>query len=270
MADYRLVALDLDGTLTDSDKNIPQANFDALMRIQRKGVKLVLASGRPKFGIQKLAEQLQLSQYGGYIMAYNGALVVECSTNCVVSATTLPREALPKLCRTAKNLNVSILTYDAPADLILTETSGDKWIEHEAWLNNRMTIKIVDDLDKAAPADLPKCLMVGEPERMAEVEPMVRDAFPQLNVYRSSPFFLEIVAKGIDKAKTMECLVGLLGLTRDNVMAFGDGYNDIGMVDYAGMGVAMENGCDEIKKIANFITKSNDDSGVAYAIEKFF
>ncbi|MBP5365016.1 MAG: HAD family phosphatase [Bacteroidales bacterium] len=269
MSNCKLVALDLDGTLTNSEKIIPKQNFDALMRLQRKGVKIVLASGRPKYGIMKLARQLELARYNGYILAYNGAVVIDCATDEIISSVDLPRQMLPALCSAAKELGVSILTYDAPRDLILTETRGDRWIEHEAWLNNQMQISYVADLNAAAPEHLPKCLMVADPDYLSGVEPIVRERFPQLDVYKSSPFFLEIVTKGIDKANVLADLVGRLGLSADNVAAFGDGHNDIGMVRYAGLGVAMANGCDEIKQVADFVSTTNDECGVAYAIEKF-
>lgn len=268
MNDCKLVAIDLDGTLTDSEKNIPKQNFDALMRIQRKGVKIVLASGRPKYGIQKLSDELQMPEYNGFVLAYNGATVIDCSSNTIISSISLPRQVLPSLCETAKELNVAILTYDAPNDLILTEIRDNKWIEYVAWLNNRMKIKYVENLNEAAPNELPKCLMVGEPNRMAEVEPIIRQKYPQIDAYRSSSYILEIVPKGIDKAKILSSLVDNLGLNSNQVVAFGDGYNDIEMIRYAGLGIAMANGCDEIKQIADYITLSNDENGVAYAIDK--
>lgn len=264
----KLVVLDLDGTLTNSEKILPQANYDALMRLQQKGVQIALASGRPSYGIRHLATQLHLAQYNGFVMAYNGALITSCATNEVLSATVLSKKLLPSLCQTAQELNVAIITYDDANDTILSEVSGNKWIEHEAWLNNQMKLKIVNNLNDVAPSKLPKCLMVGEPDYMATIEPIVRQKFQQLDVYRSSPFFLEIVPKGVDKAKSIETLRQKLNISVEQIAAFGDGYNDISMVKYAGIGVAMANGCDEIKKVANFVSVSNDDCGVAYAIEK--
>ncbi len=262
------MVLDLDGTLTNSEKVLPQANYDALMRLQDKGVHVALASGRPSYGIRHLAQQLHLAEYNGYVLAYNGALITSCATNEVLFAQILPTDIIGALRNAAKELDVAMITYDDAADTILSEVNGNKWIEHEAWLNNQMNLKIVDNLVNAAPAKLPKCLMVGEPQRMAEVEPIVQKMFPQLAVYRSSPFFLEIVPQGVDKAASIEKLRTHLQIDVAQIAAFGDGYNDISMVAYAGIGVAMANGCDEIKQVANFVSVSNDECGVAYAIEK--
>jgi len=264
----KLVVLDLDGTLTNSEKKLPKENYEALMHLQKKGVRIALASGRPTYGIQHLARELQLNDYNGYIMAYNGGFVIECKTGKAMSRNILPRDIFPQLQKASKELKADMITYDDANDTILTETEGNKWIEHEAWLNNQMNLKVVTDINAAAPADLPKCLMVGEPEHMAKIEPLMQQRFPQLAIYRSSPFFLEIVPQGVDKAKSIDNLRRMINIEVDEIAAFGDGYNDISMVEYAGIGVAMANGCDEIKKVANFISLSNDEAGVAYAIEK--
>lgn len=266
MGKCKLIALDLDGTLTDSDKKLPEPNKHVLMQMQERGVKVVLASGRPTYGIVHLAKELELSRYGGYILAYNGAFVIECGSGKLISSTLFPREMLSQVEALAHELGVEPLTYDDPADTILAKNADDEWIQHEAWLNNHMKLRIVDSLDETAPMELPKCLMVGAPERMAEVEPIVREKFPMLDVYRSSPYFLEIVPKGIDKAASLDVLGSHIGISRNEMAAFGDGYNDISMVQYAGWGVAMVNGCDEIKAVADYVTLSNDECGVAHAI----
>ncbi len=268
MTNCKLVVLDLDGTLTNSEKKIPTANYEALMRLQRKGVRVALASGRPSYGISHLSAELQLSKFDGYVLAYNGALVRSCATSNVLWAQTLPLGIAHQLRQIAQELRVGIITYNDDTNTILSEVSGNKWIEHEAWLNNQMDLRIVDNIAESAPQDLPKCLMVGEPERIAEIEPIVQQRFPNLSIYRSAPFFLEIVARGVDKATSIEKLRTLLGIEVEQIAAFGDGFNDISMVEYAGIGVAMANGCDEIKKVANFISVSNDECGVAYAIEQ--
>lgn len=268
MAECKLIALDLDGTLTDSDKKLPKGNFDVLMALQQRGVKLALASGRPTYGISHLAHELKLKEHGGYILAYNGGMVIDCATHSCIEAKLLPRHLLPELQKASKHFGAAIITYNDAADTILADTEGNKWIEHEAWLNNNMKLQFVADLDSAAPQQLPKCLMVGEPDHMAQIEPQMRDMFPMLDIYRSSPFFLEIVPKGVDKAAALSKLCASMGITAQNLVAMGDGYNDLSMVKYAGIGVAMANGCDAVKEAADFVSLSNDECGVAYAIEK--
>ncbi|MDO4461217.1 MAG: Cof-type HAD-IIB family hydrolase [Bacteroidia bacterium] len=267
---YKLIALDIDGTLTNDEKVIPQRNIDALMKAQREyGMRIILASGRPTYGIQHLAEQLSLPRYGGFIMAYNGALLIDCSSDRILVQELLPRTTLPALCQAAKEFGQNLITYDEKNNTILTTVLGNKWIEHEAWLNNKMNLQLVENMHQQAPTELPKCLMVGEPEDMERLTPIMQERFPDLAIYRSSPFFMEIVPKGIDKAKTLSRLCRLTHTTpQESLIAMGDGFNDISMVDLAGFGVAMQNGCDDIKRVANFIAPSNVDCGVAVAMEK--
>lgn len=269
---FKLIALDIDGTLTDDQKVIPQRNIDALMKAQKDyGMRIILASGRPTYGIRHLAEQLSLPRYGGFIMAYNGAMLIDCASGRHIIQDVLPRTIVPDLCTAAAEYGQAIITYDEAKDTILTTVEGNKWIEHEAWLNNKMNLRLVNNMSEEAPADLPKCLMVGEPEDMERLTPIMQERFPELAIYRSSPFFMEIVSKGIDKARTLSRLCWLMHTTpAESLIAMGDGYNDVSMVNIAGFGVAMENGCPDIKKVANFIAPSNVDCGVAVAMENFF
>ncbi|MCF0191372.1 MAG: HAD family phosphatase [Marinilabiliaceae bacterium] len=268
--EYKLIALDLDGTLTDDDKKLPKRNYEVLIRAQKEhGMRVVLASGRPTYGIRLLAEQLGLARYGGFIMGYNGALLIDCASERRIVQDVLPRSVMPDLCKAAEEYGQALITYDEENCTILTTVLGNKWIEHEAWLNNNMPLLKVDDMSSEAPAELPKCLMVGEPDDIVAIEPIMQKRFPELSIYRSSPFFLEIVPRGVDKARTLKRLCHFMHRTpSDSLIAMGDGFNDISMVELAGFGVAMENGCAEIKAVADFIAPSNVDCGVAAALEK--
>lgn len=266
----RLIVLDLDGTLTSSEKVIPNDNLDALLQLQREGVKVALASGRPTFGIKHLADELHLAQFGGFILAYNGGFIIDCASGNYIQKSALPKDVLPRLVEAANRLDAAIITYDDAADTIISSVAGNKWIEHEAWLNNHMRLSVVDNFLAAAPDALPKCLMVGEPDHMVGVERAMKSEFPELDIYRSSPFFLEIVPKGVDKAKSLAVLGKHASISREDMIAFGDGFNDISMVEYCGVGVAMENGCEEIKKVADIIAPSNDDAGVATVLLSIF
>ena len=116
-----------------------------------------------------------------------------------------------------------------------------------------------------------KFLFVGEPLYIESILPDMQRRFAgKLNIFRSEPYFMEIVPLGIDKARSLDRLLDKLGMTSENLVACGDGFNDISMVNFAGMGVAMANACAETKAVANYIAPSNDEDGVADAIKKFF
>lgn len=265
---YQVLVLDLDGTLTNSDKVITKKTYDAIMTIQEKGVKVVLASGRPTYGIMPLAKELKLAQYGGYILSFNGGKVINCKDETILFEKTLPESELHRVFDLAKKYEVNILSYED--DLIITETAADPYVRLEAKINH-LNIKQVVHLNEYIYFPVVKCIMLGDGERMAEIEPNVRKELGELfNVYRSEPFFLEIMPEGIDKAKSLERLLANLNLGPEVMVACGDGYNDISMIQYAGLGVAMENANDTVKKVADFITKSNDEDGIFYVIEKYF
>ena len=117
---------------------------------------------------------------------------------------------------------------------------------------------------------VPKCLIVGEPTRLAELEKQMYDVLKdKMGVYRSEPYFLELVPKGIDKAQSLSVLLDKIGATREEMIAIGDGFNDKSMIEFAGLGVAMANAQDVVKQAADYITLSNEEDGVADVVRKF-
>lgn len=265
---YKLLVLDLDGTLTNSKKEISETNLKTLIQLQQSGVRIVLASGRPTYGIVPLAETLQLKKYGGVILSYNGGEIIEWSTGEILYKNLLPNEVLPMLYDESKSVNLTILTYDE--QYILTENPSDGYVQKEAFLN-KMQIRPVDNFLEAAPVPLPKCLIVGDPQQLMQTEAELSLRLQGIiSVYRSEPYFLEVVPLGIDKARSLAVLLDKLGLTREEMVAMGDGYNDRSMIEFAGMGIAMANAQDPVKQVADYVTLSNDQDGVAVAVKQFF
>lgn len=266
--DYRLLVLDLDGTLTNSKKEISPRNLRTLLRLQQSGVRLVLASGRPTYGIVPLAEQLQMKENSGYILSYNGGEIIDWSTGELLYKNLLPDDVLPILYQTATDNRQTILTYDN--ECILTENPNDPYVQKEAFLN-KMQVRRVENFLQEIPLPLPKCLIVGEPEQLMKTEAELSLRLQrQISVYRSEPYFLELVPLGIDKARSIAVLSEKLGITREEVAAMGDGYNDLSMIKYAGLGIAMDNAQEPVKAAANYIAPSNDEDGVAIAVERYF
>lgn len=266
--DYRLLVLDLDGTLTNSKKEISPRNLRTLLRLQQSGVRLVLASGRPTYGIVPLAEQLQMKENNGYILSYNGGEIIDWSTGELLYKNLLPDDVLPILYQTATDNRQTILTYDN--ECILTENPNDPYVQKEAFLN-KMQVRRVENFLLEIPLPLPKCLIVGEPEQLMKTEAELSLRLQrQISVYRSEPYFLELVPLGIDKARSIAVLSEKLGITREEVAAMGDGYNDLSMIKYAGLGIAMNNAQEPVKAAADYIAPSNDEDGVAIAVERYF
>lgn len=265
---YKLLVLDLDGTLTNAKKEITPRNREALIRVQQQGVKLILASGRPTFGIAPLADELRMKEFGGFILSYNGGEIIDWSTGEIVYANVLPDEVIPRLYECATRNQLPILTYDR--QYIITEYPDDVYVRKEAFLN-KMQIYPSKDFLKDIRLPLPKCLIVGEPHRLIPIEAELSvELQGQLSVYRSEPFFLELVPQGIDKAQSLSVLLNRLNMNREEIVAVGDGYNDLSMIQFAGLGVAMGNAQEPVKKAADYITLSNEEDGVAAVVNKFF
>ncbi len=265
---YKLLVLDLDGTLTNTRKEITPRNREVLIQAQQRGTRLVLASGRPTYGIAPLANQLQMDRFEGYILSYNGGEIIDWKTHEALYSNVLPDDAIPQLYECAKRNGLAILTYDE--EYIITENPEDEYVKKEAFLN-KMQIRETNDFLADIHLPLPKCLIVGKPEKLIAVESELSLLMQgRISVYRSEPYFLELVPPGIDKARSLAVLLEKLSLKKEEMVAIGDGYNDLSMIKFAGLGVAMANAQEPVKKAADYITLSNDEDGVAAVVERFF
>jgi len=266
--DYKMIVLDLDGTLTNREKKISPRNREALMEAQKRGKIVVLASGRPTQGVAPLAKELELGKYGSYILSFNGGLITNSSTGQAVVSALLPLSVNRRVVELAEEHRVNILTYEG--DSIITSKKEDPYVELEAGINHMNVREIRNMGEYVEHLQVPKFLMVDDGGYLSTVEPKVKAALGRdFSVYRSEPFFLEILPKGIDKAQRLEVLLGILGISREEMIACGDGYNDLTMIKYAGLGVAMENAVFPVRKAADYITASNNEDGVALVVEKF-
>ncbi|MCH5268055.1 MAG: HAD family phosphatase [Lachnospiraceae bacterium] len=263
----KIIALDLDGTLTNSRKEISRRNKAALHNAQKQGHIVVLASGRPTPGVWSVAKRLGMDVNGGYMLSYNGARIQDCKTGEILYQCTMPEEIVPKLFAMAKEKGIGMMTYQKEG--IISGEIVDDYMELEARING---LKIYPYEDPASHLVTPvnKCLGTAEPEWAAKLEEEFREHFGEsIDVGRSEPFFLELIPKGVGKAESMKKLCEILGQGAEDVIALGDGFNDRSMIEYAGLGVAMANAQDIVKEAADYITASNDEDGVAMIIEKF-
>ena len=266
---YEMIVLDLDGTLTNRDKVITPRTKVALMEAMERGKKVVLASGRPTYGVMPLARELKLAEYGGYILAYNGGVIMDCQTEELVFSRMLPVEANHRIIELALKNRVDFLTYDG--EVILTSNEENPYAKIESGINHlRLHQLEIDEFFARVDFAVPKFLFVDDGDYLASGEPKVKAALGKnFSVYRSEPYFLEILPQGVDKAQSLERLLEVTGIKREEMIACGDGYNDLSMIKFAGLGVAMENGVLPVRKAADYITASNNEDGVGLVVEKF-
>ncbi len=265
--EYKIIALDIDGTLTTSQKEITPRTRYALIEAQKMGKKIIIASGRHPIGIRDIAGDLLLDRYGGYIMAFNGGKIIDCMTGQTIVSKDFPKEYLSDILGVLKESNLTVHTYD-DSKIITGGTLNDySNIERDIL---KMEMVVVDDFITAIPKSINKLLLSGEPTEIDRYnEILARRYDGLLDVYKSAPYFLEIMPFGITKGSMLPQLLEKLSLNREELVAMGDNYNDMTMIGYAGFGVAMGNAEEDVKKIADYVCESNDDDGVAKTFEKY-
>ena len=271
MRNIKLIALDLDGTLLNMEKKVPQGNYQALKECEKAGIQIVLATGRGVGGIPPMIRELPGANYA---ITTNGAVVADLKNNKAIKTCGLSNEMIQRILNIAKKYHSATDPFiDGRA---ITEPAS---IDHmdEFGLGPEMQ-KLIRDTREVVPNVMEYVKTTGaEAEKvnifMADLEEreVLRKelmAIPELSISSSMYNNLEVNAKGADKGSALLWLADYLGIDREETMSFGDGENDIPMIQAAGIGVAMENALDTVKAAADMITLKNDEDGVAAAIRK--
>lgn len=264
----KLLVLDIDGTLVNSKKEITPRTLSALDRWKAAGNLVALATGRPTAGVREVAKRAKMEE-GGYILSYNGGCITDSASGKRLCGKILPSDIPAKLAKYASSrADVGLISYEG--DTVLSLKEPDEYIRLEAVTINKMALRTCEDF--AAYIDFPvhKCLLTASPERAEEYERELAAHFgDRVSIYRSEPFFIEVMPPNVDKAASLAEFVPTIGLTREDVICIGDGYNDRSMIRWAGVGVAMANARPSVKEVADFVTLSCDEDGVAAVIEQY-
>ena len=263
-----VLALDLDGTLTDSKKRISERTKESIDKFIAAGGTVALASGRPTFGVMPVAKILELDKKGGYILSYNGGCFLDCKNNKQLFMKELTHEYLPILEKQAKKFGINLMTYNG--DKAYALDIDEQYYMIEININHFIRVK-ADPLTPQITFPIIKCLMTADGDYLAKVEKEMKKYWEgKLNIVRSEPYFLEVTEVGIDKASTITNMVKKLGKSVDNLICCGDGFNDLSMIQAAGIGVAMANAQERVRAAADYITKSNDEDGIVDVVENLF
>lgn len=272
----KAILLDIDGTLTNDQKVIAPRTRDALLAAQDDGAVLVLASGRPSMGLTGFADVLHMKDHNGVFVCFNGAKSINYQTNEVYFQQTLSVDQGKRVLEHMHEFDVCPI-YDRDAYMYLEnafftiERDGSPWniAEYEAHNNNYLLCEVADN---AAFMDweLNKILVAGQPEYLQKVWKQMATPFEgELSSMFTAPFYYEFTPLGVDKTRALSETFATLGIDRSEVIAFGDAQNDQSMIEWAGTGVAMGNAVDEVKAVADYVTLSNNDDGIAAALEHF-
>ena len=264
---YKLIALDMDGTLLNSEKKITGNTKKALKEAEAKGVKVVLASGRPLSGITKSLEELDLLKGDDYVLSFNGGIVINSKTKEVVTSSLLKGADLKEIYKVSQELDINIHAFSSKRGLITPKMS--QYTQHECDING-IDAEIMDFNDIEDDEDIVKVMMIDPQEKLDKaIEKLPKDLYEKYSVFKSAPFFLEFTNKEVDKGKGLKKLGEYLGIKQEEIIACGDAGNDLSMIKYAGLGVAMKNATDDVKNAADYITLSNDEDGIAHVVNKF-
>ena len=262
---YKLIALDLDGTLNNDQKMITEKTKAALMQAQKSGIRLVLASARPSPGLFKERDALCLREHQGILMSYNGGRIVDAASGAVLFETTMETDQARQVLRMLEHLPVTPILDDGKR-FYVTDRCGYQ-VEYEC-RNNRMECREVEDLAEYLSFPPVKILMSVDPQIISNIKKQIAQRLPpQLTVVQTAPFYLEVIPNTINKGRGIEKLCSILRLSPGDVIAFGDAENDIPMLQAAGVGVAMGNASETVKAAADMVTGSNNEDGIATALD---
>ncbi|MGR3806844.1 sugar-phosphatase [Pasteurella testudinis] len=267
MSKYKLIALDLDGTLLNTQKEISARNHAAITAARAQGVYVILASGRPYIGMQKYMRQLGMTGDDDYVLCFNGARVERATDGYVINSRMLSGKDAKRVAQHAQQMGLNTHAFSPTRGLITPQASF--YTQHEADSNGiDFTIMDFAELDDGEP--IIKSMIIDPPERLDPFAAAVPTALSQrYTVVRSAPFFLEFIHPQANKGAGVASLAQHLQIQPEDIICCGDAGNDLHMLQYAGLGVAMGNATDELKAIADYITADNNSSGVAEVIEKF-
>ncbi len=266
---YKLLVLDIDGTVTNSEKMLLEKTRKAILQLQERGVRVVLASGRPPQGVYPIAKELEFDRFNSYILAHNGAKIIDFKNGNCIYEKRLPTHIPKRLWKDAIEFGIGICTYQD--DKLIAGTHPDPYMELEARITE-LPIEYREDFDSYVKFPVNGCLLTGNPDDMEIAEPILkRKYFHETEIFYSEPYFLEVIPQNVDKAYGLKHLLKILELSSDEMVCCGDSFNDIRMIQYAGIGVAMKNGQEKLKAVANYVTENdNDHDGIVEVIEKFF
>ena len=272
----KAIVMDVDGTLTNDKKEITPKTREALLKAQKQGILLILASGRPTTGLVEMGKVLEMDKNNGLFISYNGSKVVNFQTGEELFNEPLKLEDAKAVLEHMKKFEIKpmidkgdyMYVNDVYNCMIRFRGEPFNVIKYESRGGNYKLCEI-DDLAAFVDYPLNKILTAGEPEYLQEHYIEMMEPFKdKLNCMFTGPFYFEFTAKDIDKAKALDTVLKPLEITADEEIAFGDGHNDISIIKYAGTGVAMENAVADLKEAADEITLSNEQDGIAESLLK--
>ena len=265
MTDFRIIASDMDGTLLNDDKTISERNINSIRKAEQAGILFVPATGRPFEGLMNYAGALDLKTPGHYAICFNGAAVYDTASERLISRVILTGHEVRLLAERSREAGLYWQAFSEERGLIYEVDNFATDLEMR--INRIGGVKvsmeqIPDD------EEFFKFMFLGTEEQLDSAEKNFQDLYGAFTVVRSMYCFLEVMNARTSKGAALEHLCNYLDIPLSASVAFGDAGNDAHMIDCAGLGVVMENGLSSLKERADFIAPGNNESGVAYVIDR--
>jgi Cof subfamily protein (haloacid dehalogenase superfamily) len=267
MEPMRMLVLDLDDTLLRSDLSISYRTRSVIKKAAAQGLVVVLASGRIPVAVEQFSRILGMNKRVGYIICSNGTIIQESNTRRIIWESQLDTETALAVYDLATAEGFPVQIYE---DDIMYVSKTNEFSRYDQKLTGLKQV-VAGDFHAIVKKGCNKLLIPGDPMLLQPLEILVRTYLgSDINLFTSKPYFLEILPRGVDKGSTLSRVAQILGIEQKAVMAIGDSMNDEAMIRWAGVGVAMINGDERLKKIADLVTeKSNEEDGVADTIEQY-
>lgn len=261
---YKLLVLDLDDTLLSEDLSISEGNIEAIKNAKAMGLHVVLCSGRPKKAMMTYADKLDIHDDGDYIVSYNGAVINQFDGTRVLYKP-IEGEWLGKLVEIGRKHKIATQLY---AEDLTVEDYSERTKHYEGLTGFPATV--VADL-KEVPSSIKVLFNHLEGEELENLRlELLELCGDRFNIFYSKAFYIEVLDKSVSKGLAVEYLAKKLSIKREEIIAVGDGFNDVSMIEYAGLGVAVANAPDGVKAVADYITESNhNESAVLEVYNKF-
>jgi Cof subfamily protein (haloacid dehalogenase superfamily) len=255
----------MDDTLLTDDHTISEENTAMIFEAQEMGVYVILASGRPTSAMIAYAKELKMDFYNSYMISYNGAVITDLKEDTILFEQTLTKEQIHELHDYSLKSKTHIITYIN--DKIVSETDSE-YIDVEKYITGLEHNKVVS-FKEAVQTNAVKCILLEEPSYLKTIEDDLKVAMPHLSVSMSKPFFLEVAQNGIDKANSLKILAEKLNIHQSEIIAVGNAGNDLTMIQYAGLGVWVDNVTPELRHKGDVVVASNNNHGVAEVIRRY-
>lgn len=265
MHQYKMVFSDIDGTLLTSNHKVTENTKKVIGTLSKEGIPFVLVSARMPSGMSGIRDEIGRANP---MICYSGGLIVDEKEKTLYSAM-IDSEIVQEIYHYVRGYYDMISFNIYSGDCWKVESEADYWVKQESDITGIIP-HVGDFVEERSFQDVHKVLCMGEPEQISELEKELLEQYPEISIYKSKPTYLEIMSKKATKAGAMKFLQDTLEIKQEECVAFGDNYNDMSMLSFAGLGIAVGNAVEDVKNVADQITLTNDEEGVCKALESLF